>query len=303
MCGDKRKEYKMSEIYQCIIEELGRLQKEIQLLDAVIKNYPKEELLEVHDHKTYVQYYYRKRCSSDRKQYSSDQKHCSSNQKQCSSEMKSKKEAPTYIRKENLDFAKTLAQRDYDQKIQCQLKKCYKVMKKAQQVYQNLDLPAVYEKMCEGKKKLIKPRFVSPEMYAREWQTAEYTGKPFAAGDPEIYTVRGERVRSKSEKILADLFERKGIPYRYEYPLKLSGGRVIVYPDFCVLNKRTGKEYWFEHLGRMDDPEYVKKALFKLDEMQRHGIFPGKNLLITYETKNKSLNTAAAEALIREYLL
>lgn len=46
-----------------------------------------------------------------------------------------------------------------------------------------------------------------------------------------ILTDRGERVRSKTEKIMADYFYRKGIEYKYEQPIYLKG-LGTVYPDF-----------------------------------------------------------------------
>ena len=59
----------------------------------------------------------------------------------------------------------------------------------------------------------------------------EYKSKDFQVTDPVILTEKGERVRSKSEKIMADYFYRNGIFYKYERPLYLPGVG-IVYPDF-----------------------------------------------------------------------
>ena len=59
-----------------------------------------------------------------------------------------------------------------------------------------------------------------------------------------ILTENGERVRSKSEKILADYFYRQNILYKYEKPLYLKGYGTV-YPDFTFLSSKTGKEiYW-----------------------------------------------------------
>ena len=55
------------------------------------------------------------------------------------------------------------------------------------------------------------------------WLSEKYEGKQFREGEPVILTDRGERVRSKSEKIIADYLFRKGIPYKYEKPLYLKG--------------------------------------------------------------------------------
>ncbi len=57
---------------------------------------------------------------------------------------------------------------------------------------------------------------------------------------PVIITEKGERVRSKTEKMLADFFYRKEILYRYEKPLYLKGYG-IVYPDFAFFSEKKAK--------------------------------------------------------------
>lgn len=108
-------------------------------------------------------------------------------------------------------------------------------------------------------------------------------------------------MRSKSEKILADKLYAMNIPYVYEIPLYLRGYG-DVRPDFMVLNKRTRKEYYWEHLGMMDDREYCEKTIRKIECYEKNGIFPGKNLLLTYETEMHPLNGRVVEEIIREYL-
>ena len=57
----------------------------------------------------------------------------------------------------------------------------------------------------------------------KEWKEKGYNKKGFREDAPIILTEKGERVRSKSEKILADYFYRKGIEYKYE-------------PEICMPN-------------------------------------------------------------------
>ena len=135
----------------------------------------------------------------------------------------------------------------------------------------------------------------------QQWQQQPYVGKAFPEELPEIYTERGERVRSKSEKILADKFYLKGIPYRYECPLKLSG-MGMVYPDFTLLNVKTRQEYYWEHFGLMGDPEYCEKAVRKIAAYEKNGIFPGVNLIFTFEAGKASLDMKQIDRLIEQYL-
>ena len=96
-----------------------------------------------------------------------------------------------------------------------------------------------------------------------QWCSKEYEGLPFKEDSPELYTDRGERVRSKSEVIIANLMAKENIPYKYECPLYLNGFGTV-HPDFTALNVRERKEYYWEHLGMMEDPEYSEKAVRKI---------------------------------------
>ena len=52
----------------------------------------------------------------------------------------------------------------------------------------------------------------------------------------------------------------------------------------------------------MDDSDYVRKAMDKLDLYERNGIFPGKRLIISRETTEKPLNVKTIQKLAEEYL-
>ena len=40
----------------------------------------------------------------------------------------------------------------------------------------------------------------------------------------------------------------------------------------------------------MDDPEYTNRFVWKMNTYQANGIIPGKDLLVTYETKENPLS-------------
>lgn len=133
------------------------------------------------------------------------------------------------------------------------------------------------------------------------WYDSEYHGKEFYEGTAEIVTEKGERVRSKSEKILADYFYRNNILYQYEKPLYLKGYGTV-YPDFTFLSKKTRKEIYWEHEGMMDKPEYAKSAVKKIESYQRNGIHLGERLILTFETELTVLNSQIVEELVEKYL-
>ena len=107
------------------------------------------------------------------------------------------------------------------------------------------------------------------------WYDSEYHGKEFYEGTADIVTEKGERVRSKSEKILADYFYRNNILYQYEKPLYLKGYGTV-YPDFTFLSRKTGEEIYWEHEGMMDKSDYAKTAVKKLESYQKNGIYLGE---------------------------
>ena len=207
-----------------------------------------------------------------------------------------------YISSKNKKIIAALAQKDYDLRFLELIKKQKKQIDKAIKLLSDIDLTTVYSKLAEGRKKYVKPYVLSDAQYVEQWLGVQYTGKDFFDNTPVIMTERGERVRSKSEKILADKFFAMGIPYRYEYPVHLKGYGTV-YPDFMLLNVRERKAFYMEHFGMMDEPEYSQKAIKKLEDYARNGIYIGKNLLVTFETRYKPLEMKVVEKMVKEFIL
>ena len=152
---------------------------------------------------------------------------------------------------------------------------------------------------------LITPVCLPDEQFSKLWQNIDYETKPFSPEAPVLLTARNERVRSKSEIIIADTLNRLNIPYRYEFPVKLkteNGSHHIFHPDFICLNLRTREEFLWEHFGMMDDADYATTAARKLRLYENNGIYPGKNLIISTETSELPVNTRQIEKLAEQYL-
>ena len=219
------------------------------------------------------------------------------------------------LSKENL--ARQLAQKDYEEKAL----KLIEEEIKATQHYLKLvghnknctsitKLTELYSKMTPARQALITPFTLTDAQYAEQWQSVTWTGHPFSEETPVYTTARGERVRSKSEVLIADALTRHNIPYRYEYPLNLHSAEkagsktsLTFYPDFLCLNKRTRNELYWEHFGLMDSPEYANNATKKLRIYTENKIFPGSNLIITMETQTEPLTSHQLEQIIEGYLL
>ena len=68
--------------------------------------------------------------------------------------------------------------------------------------------------------------------------------------------------------------------------------------------RRKGREVvYLEHLGMMDDVQYVEKWLYKQNAYEKNGIILGVNLFITYETGKKPLDTKGLDILIKQRFL
>jgi hypothetical protein len=158
----------------------------------------------------------------------------------------------------------------------------------------------VYDSLMEGRRIIVIPAVMTDEEYINIWQNEKYNTKRIRPDDICYETQRGEKVRSKSEVIIADTLYFAGIPYHYEKPLQL--GKRIIYPDFTVLNVRTRKEYYWEHLGMLDNEDYLDKALRKLDNYVEHGIREGNNLILTRETAKFPINISNIKDKINYYL-
>lgn len=203
------------------------------------------------------------------------------------------------MKKRELELAKELAQRDYDEQLVKNAEERIKVIDTFLEKYRKTSLKWIYQKLNPYRRELVCAAVISDDEYIKQWQELEYEGKSFDDDTKGIVTERGERVRSKSEKIIADKLYALGIPYRYEYPLILEGN-IRIYPDFTILRIPQREEVYLEHFGMMDDTNYVETMLYKLSSYERNGIYMGVNLFVTYETSKNPLNTKALDGLIRK---
>ncbi|MBR4993838.1 MAG: hypothetical protein IKY04_06270 [Lachnospiraceae bacterium] len=220
----------------------------------------------------------------------------------CTGENEKSRLRGNFIKKQDRDIAVKLAQKEYDLKLLNLVNKRLKQITPIQREYTDDEIESVYKRLHEVKQKMVKPVEEPWEQKLGNWKNTPYEGKGFEIGAPVILTKKGERVRSKSEKILADTFYDYGIEYKYECPLVLKGFGTI-YPDFTFLKKGSDKELYWEHDGRMDDPDYCNSAIRKIDSYIKNGIFPGERLILTFETANCILNDVTVRRLIENYLI
>lgn len=126
-----------------------------------------------------------------------------------------------YIPQSDVATIKALAQKDYDKCALKELQRELFVIDKFLKEYQPERLNAVYSNLAPERQHFVQPVHLPDEEYAEQWLAVKYSGKGMAADAPLLETSRGERVRSKSEVIIADTLDRLKIPYRYEFPHQL----------------------------------------------------------------------------------
>lgn len=167
-------------------------------------------------------------------------------EKEESAAEKKKRRRGSYIRKRQLKTAHVLAQRDYLLSVQ---ENCRQWLAYCD-VVSGLTVPASLSELHlknSGRYGLISPIVLSDSEFLKSWSEKPYQGKSFKPDTPFQVTERGEKVRSKSEKIIADFLNAHHIPYKYECPLALThsgSGKVILYPDFTLMDIRTRKELY-----------------------------------------------------------
>ena len=156
----------------------------------------------------------------------------------------------------------------------------------------------VFVNLPDIRKKYVDPLFGKNDRFVHDWLSQPYVRKPFKKDDAVYLTLKGERVRSKSEVIIADRLFANGIPYKYECPLKV--GKKIIHPDFTMLRLRDLRIIYHEHCGKMDDPDYVEERVVKrTNEYNKAGIILGDNLFLTFESSTSPLDVEVLDRVIK----
>lgn len=113
----------------------------------------------------------------------------------------------------------------------------------------------------------------------------------------------GERVRSKSEQILANTLYAYGIPFHYEEEFFYSVGNIgRIYPDFTIFLPSGDIIIW-EHLGMLSIEQYCINNARKLNIYQQNGFTIGDNLILTMDDNNGNFSSTIINKTIRNEIL
>ncbi len=193
-----------------------------------------------------------------------------------------------YLSKNDSRLIEQLIQKEYISKALKKGKTEIQVLKRTLRSYPDMVVEDMFDSLPKERMKYAKPIVLGDEQYAARWLAEPYKPKPFKKGAPVFYTLKGERVRSKSEVIIADRLYIKGIPYKYECPLKV--GNEVIHPDFTILRMSDREIIYHEHCGKMSDQDYISDILDRTNKYARRGIYQGDKLFYSFESDECPLN-------------
>ena len=204
-----------------------------------------------------------------------------------------------YLRKTDKDTIAIYIQKDYLQRVLRAAETEHDALTKMQELYPEVLAEEVYDQLPESRKQFATPIVLGDEEYARQWLAKSYEHKGFPSDAPVYTTIRGERVRSKSEMIIADRLWANGIPYKYECPLKI--GKTIIHPDFTILRMSDRQILYHEHCGMMDNTDYSDILVNRVNEYSHAGILVGDRLFLTFESSKTPLDVRVVDNLINTH--
>lgn len=206
-----------------------------------------------------------------------------------------------YFSNKQKKLIQAMIQEDYNRRAIDALEKELTIIRRFLKQWRKVRAENIYTKMVNARKELVWPLTLPAPLFASEWQALPFKSNPTFLESAVYQTLKGEKVRSKSEVLIADALYHHGIPYHYESQIQLHNRSI--YPDFTCINLRTRQQYIWEHFGMMDDMAYLTKNIAKLEAYQQGGFFIGHKLIISMETKEFPLTPQKITGIINEYLV
>lgn len=166
-------------------------------------------------------------------------------------------------------------------------------------IYKPLNINNIIQNLPKSYSELPIEAFFSPKGKTK-WETENYPQNPAFPEHLKHVTLRGFKVRSKSELYIASQLDRYHIPYRYEMEIWLSGRKY--YPDFTILNQSNGQYLYWEHCGMVNNKEYMSSHFEKMRIYYMHDIVPWKNLIVTYDDLEGNISAKDIDGMIQGLL-
>lgn len=113
-----------------------------------------------------------------------------------------------------------------------------------------------------------------------EWEGASYEHLEEWESSRKVRSRSGHYFASKDEAMIDNALHQHGLLVRYDEKLVLCNR--IAYPDFHILDPKSGKDIYWEHFGMMSDYSYREKNIKKLKSYIESGYYPMINFITTF---------------------
>lgn len=211
-----------------------------------------------------------------------------------------------YISCDNLKIAQQIALRDYC----CEVYRYLLVQREAIEALIKADDDSIntcYTNMIAGRRHLVPPLIGTAQQKLEAWKNEKYEQNTMYPENLLHETERGEHVRSKSEEMIANyLYSMKDyIDYKYERPLvlRVNGRNEVIYPDFTLINLRTGDMFVLEHVSRLDVPGYHDKFVWKHNAYLENGLIQKGMVLYSFESEGQPFTLKHIKKLVKDIVI
>ena len=153
----------------------------------------------------------------------------------------------------------------------------------------------------------MKQRETLYDRVGKKWKEKklEYQ-KQFPENYPERKTETasdGVKVKSKNEAIIYNKLLDSSLYHIYELPLVLDDYGPPMYPDFTVLSPiDMASEIIIEHIGKLNEWEYVNDFAKRVRRYILAGYVPGVNLFFTFNDKDGHIDSLQITKVIADIL-
>lgn len=160
------------------------------------------------------------------------------------------------------------------------------VQSRLPRIYRDPLLPDHSTRMCDAAKKWRDQK----EYEKKQYKTKNLEGLIMKALD-------GTLMRSKSEVIIANMLISQDIPYIYELPHMVNG--IVVYSDFTALSTIDFRsEIIIEHEGLMNNINYQRTFMNKVNGYLAEGVIPGRDVFFTFDDLNGGFDPSPVQDII-----
>ena len=162
-------------------------------------------------------------------------------------------------------------------------------------MYDPVEIEASFREIYQGAMDL--GMFLEGDISVEEWKQEQYIRNSYPFREKHV-TDGGMQVRSKAESMIGTQMEHFHMLFRPEPQIVLEGR--IFFADFEVFLPKIRRRIYIEHFGKMDDPEYWAKAMYKIRNYHKAGLYLGVNFFFTWETKDRPLTIGEINEMLNE---